>query len=151
MILLPPEAAHLTTEVKRRVLEKGNGERCEVKVALGEKLLYYDLIVEPLRNAAVQVVDTSNILINYILRIGTGKALKPTNTNVIVSGPAGTPHNDIRQTSFAFGPDCFIASFVREAPPSPGHPMGSIMLPFGKGTYTITLENKNLYIKLCKY
>jgi hypothetical protein len=96
-----------------------------------------------INNAAVQVVDTNHILINYILRIGTGKALKPTNTNVIVSGPAGAPHNDIRQTSFAFGPDCFIASFVRESPPSPAYPMGSIMLPFGKGTYTITLENKN--------
>ena len=96
-----------------------------------------------LNNTAAQVVDTNRIYINYILRMGTGSALKPTNTNVIVSGPSGSPHNDIRQTSFAFGPDCFIASFVRESHQYQANPMGSVMLPFAKGTYTVTLENKN--------
>jgi hypothetical protein len=99
-----------------------------------------------LNNAATQVVDTNHIFINYILRLGTGKALKPVNTNVIVAGPAGSPHNDIKQMSFAFGPDCFIASFIRENPAFQGSPMGLTMLPFGKGTYTITLENKNYTI-----
>lgn len=96
-----------------------------------------------LNNAAVQVVDTNNMYINYILRMGTGKALKPSNTNVIVSGPSGAPQNDIRQLSFAFGPDCFLANFGRETSSSQANPLGSVMLPFAKGTYTITLENKN--------
>ena len=96
-----------------------------------------------LNNAAMQVVDTNHIFINYILRICTGKALKPVNTNVIVSGPAGSPHNDIQQTGYSFGPDCFIASFCRQPSQSQGNPLGSVMLPFTSGTYTITLENKN--------
>lgn len=96
-----------------------------------------------LNNASLQVVDTNQIFINYILRVCTGKTLKPVNTNVIVSGPAGSPHNDIIQMSYAFGPDCFIASFCREAPAYQGNPLGAVMLPFGKGTYTVTLENKN--------
>jgi len=96
-----------------------------------------------LNNTAMQVVDTNHLYINYILRMGTGKALKPVNTSVIVSGPAGAPHNDIKQMSFAFGPDCFLASFCRETSTYPGNPFGSVALPFSKGTYTITLENKN--------
>lgn len=96
-----------------------------------------------LDNALVQVIDTNHIFINYIMRISTGKALKPVNTDVSVSGPAGMPHNNIRQSGYAFGPDCFITSFCREAPAPPGNPFGSVMLPFNKGTYTFTLENKN--------
>jgi hypothetical protein len=96
-----------------------------------------------LNNAAMQVVDTNHIFINYVLRIGTGKALKPVDTKAILSGPSGSPHNDITQLSFAFGPDCFIASFGRKAAESPGNPFGSVLLPFEKGTYTVTLENKN--------
>jgi hypothetical protein len=96
-----------------------------------------------LDNASMQVVDTNHIFINYILRICTGKTLKPTDTNVIVSGPAGAPLNDIEQMGFSFGPDCFIASFCREPSASQGNPLGSVMLPFSKGTYTVTLENKN--------
>jgi hypothetical protein len=96
-----------------------------------------------LNNASAQIVDSNHIFINYIVRISTGKALKPVNTNVIISGPAGSPHNDIVQKGFSFGPDCFITSFVREYPPSEGNPLGKIMLPFGKGTYTLTLENRN--------
>jgi hypothetical protein len=96
-----------------------------------------------LDNASMQVVDTNHIFINYILRIGTGKTLKPVNTNVIVSGPAGSPQNDITQMGYSFGPDCFIASFCRQALATQGNPLGSVMLPFEKGTYTVTLENKN--------
>ena len=96
-----------------------------------------------LNNALMQVVDTNHIFINYILRIGTGKALKPVNTNVIVSGPAGSPQNDITQMGYAFGPDSFLASFCRQAPANQGNPLGTVMLPFGKGTYTVTLDNKN--------
>jgi len=96
-----------------------------------------------LNNAAAQVVDTNHLYINYIMRMGTGKALKPVNTNVIVSGPLGAPQNDIKQMSFAFGPDCFLASFCRETSGTQGNPLGSVMLPFAKGTYTITLDNKN--------
>lgn len=96
-----------------------------------------------LNNASVQVVDTNHLFINYIMRICTGKTLKPVNTNVIVSGPAGSPLTDIKQMGYSFGPDCFITSFCRETSSFQGNPLGSVMLPFGKGTYTVTLENKN--------
>ena len=96
-----------------------------------------------LNNAAAQVVDTNHIFINYILRLCTGKTLKPVNTNVIVSGPAGSPQNDIQQMGYAFGPDCFISSFCRQGSQSQGNPLGAVMMPFSTGTYTITLENKN--------
>jgi hypothetical protein len=88
-----------------------------------------------LNNASTVVVDTNHIFINYIMRISVGKALKPVNTNVIVSGPAGSPQNDILQTGYSFGPDCFIAFFNRQG-------NTSAMLPFAKGTYSVTLENK---------
>jgi PAS domain S-box-containing protein len=54
--LLPPEAARQATEIKRRVLESGKGARGEVKAALEDRTIYYDLVVEPLRNVAGQVV-----------------------------------------------------------------------------------------------
>jgi hypothetical protein len=95
-----------------------------------------------LNNAPTMVVDTNHIFINYIMRISVGKALKPVNTNVIVSGPAGSLQNDITQMGYSFGPDCFIVSFNRQGTASQGNPLGSVMLPFAKGTYTVTLENK---------
>ena len=45
--------------------------------------------------------------------------------------------------SYATGPDCFIASFSRETPAPPGYPFGSVLLPFGEGKYTVTLDTKN--------
>jgi PAS domain S-box-containing protein len=49
--LLPPEAARQATEIKRRALETGSTARGEVRVALGERTLHYDIVVEPLQDA----------------------------------------------------------------------------------------------------
>jgi hypothetical protein len=90
-----------------------------------------------------RVNDPSNFFINYNLRIAGGKSLIPLNTNVVVAGPEGTPYTDIKQKYYTTGPDCFIAFFARETNAPPGYPFGSAFLPFEKGTYSVTLDNKN--------
>lgn len=103
-----------------------------------------------INNAATQVVDSNNIFINYIIRLCTGAALKPTDTNVRVVGPAGSPTNDITQLGFSFGPDCFIASFGRRLQGVHLPPFGEVLLPFEDGTYTITLQNKTYTLNYAK-
>jgi hypothetical protein len=90
-----------------------------------------------------QINDTSGFFVNYTLRIAGGKALIPSNSNIVVSGPEASPYSDIMQTHYATGPDCFIAFFQRSTPAPPGYPYGSAFLPFEKGKYTVTLDAKN--------
>jgi PAS domain S-box-containing protein len=52
---LPEEAARLT-EIKRRVLERGVGVREEVQITVNGGMFFYDLTVEPLRDATGNVV-----------------------------------------------------------------------------------------------
>jgi PAS domain S-box-containing protein len=49
--LLPAETAERVMEIKRRVLNSGLRERAEVSVKIGDRTLFYELIVEPLRDA----------------------------------------------------------------------------------------------------
>jgi hypothetical protein len=90
-----------------------------------------------------KINDPSNFVINYILRIAGGKSLIPSNSKVVVTGPETSPYTVIKQSHYATGPDCFIAFFSKETPAPPGYPSGSASLPFEKGTYTVTLDNKN--------
>jgi hypothetical protein len=90
-----------------------------------------------------QINDTAHFYINYGMRLAGGKALIPSNQNIVLSGPEGAPYTDIVQPHFATGPDCFIAFFKREVPAPPGYPFGSAFLPFKPGIYTVTLDNKN--------
>jgi|GEM_PF-343182 len=53
--ILPPEDASRLTEIKRRVLEKGIGERAEVRTTINGKEFFYDLTVEPLRDESGEV------------------------------------------------------------------------------------------------
>ncbi|RPJ78728.1 MAG: hypothetical protein EHM20_03220 [Alphaproteobacteria bacterium] len=96
-----------------------------------------------LNDSLSQIIDTSNIFINYVIRISGGKSLIPLNSNIVLTGPETLPYNDIKQTGYSIGPDCFIASFSRETPAYTGYPFGSVLLPFQKGTYSLTLDNKN--------
>ena len=95
-----------------------------------------------LNNSSSQVIDTSNLFINYTIRVSGGKSLIPSNTNIVFSGPEGSPYNDIKQAGYSTGPDCFITSFSRETPSLPGDPFGTVCLPFQKGMYSLKLDNK---------
>ncbi len=53
--ILPPEDAAQLTKIKRRVLESGHGERAEVKTTFNGVEFFYDLTVEPLRNASGEI------------------------------------------------------------------------------------------------
>ena len=96
-----------------------------------------------LNDSSFQIADTSTVFFNYVIRIAGGKSLIPLNSNIVLAGPEASPYNDIKQTGYSTGPDCFIASFSRESPAYPGYPFGSVLLPFRKGTYSLTLDNKN--------
>ncbi len=54
--LLPPEGACKVAEIKRWVLENRTGTRSEVEIALNDRKIYYDLVIEPLRDANGEVV-----------------------------------------------------------------------------------------------
>lgn len=53
---LPPEDAEILTRVKQQVLETGIGTREEIKLTRNETNYYYDLTVEPLRDANHTIV-----------------------------------------------------------------------------------------------
>ncbi len=54
--LLPPEQASRLTEIKRRTLDSGIGTRQETPLTDADRTFYCDLIVEPLRNEAREVI-----------------------------------------------------------------------------------------------
>ncbi|MBI2839973.1 MAG: diguanylate cyclase [Acidobacteria bacterium] len=54
--LLPPEQASRLTEIKRRTLDSGIGTRQETPLTEADRTFYCDLIVEPLRNEASEVI-----------------------------------------------------------------------------------------------
>ncbi len=53
--IFPPEDAAELTKIKRRVLERGIGERAEVRVTVNGVEVFGDLTVEPLRNATGEI------------------------------------------------------------------------------------------------
>jgi hypothetical protein len=89
-------------------------------------------------------VDTADRYINYSVRISGNKPLIPINQNVTMSGPVESPYNDISFGGYA-QLDGFLAFFKRDTVMVPGSPLGSNLLPFKKGTYTITLNGTNNY------
>jgi PAS domain S-box-containing protein len=54
--VLPADAAAVATAMKRRVLETGQGSREEFRVAFDGAVATYDITLEPLRDAAGQIV-----------------------------------------------------------------------------------------------
>lgn len=95
-----------------------------------------------LNNTAPQLIDTSLLLVNYSLRIWGEKAIIPVNTEVTLSGPEGSPYNNIQRFHYSPAPDGFITFFHRPIPAPNGYPFGSMFLPFDNGKYTLNLDNK---------
>jgi hypothetical protein len=103
-----------------------------------------------LNNTAPEIIDTSHLVVNYTLRIWGEKSIIPQNTEVTLSGPEGSPYNDIEKSYYTPAPDGFITFFRRPAA-TYGNPYASSFLPFGNGMYDLNLDNKTyslLYTKV---
>jgi hypothetical protein len=103
-----------------------------------------------LNNTAPEIIDTSHLTVNYTLRIWGEKSIIPQNTEVTLSGPEGSPYNDIEKSYYTPAPDGFITFFRRPAA-TYGNPYASSFLPFGNGKYDLHLDNKTyslLYSKV---
>ena len=74
--LLPPDLAQQITELKRQVLETGVGTRGEVEGTLNDKSIYYDLVIEPLRNNAGQIVGVTGASLDITKRKRAEEALR---------------------------------------------------------------------------
>jgi len=57
--LWPPEEAACLAEIKRRVMQSGAGDFQEVRLTTGGETYFYDLTVEPLRDAAGAVIGVT--------------------------------------------------------------------------------------------
>ena len=96
-----------------------------------------------LNDTPSQINNTSSFFVNYSIRIAGGKSLIPDNENITFSGPEETPYNDIMQSGYSTGPDCFITSLEGNIPAPQGYPFGSMFMPFKEGKYTLTLDAKS--------
>lgn len=96
-----------------------------------------------LNSTPPEVIDTSRIFINHGLRIYGRKGLAPSGQAFTLTGPEGSPYNDIEKSHYADAPDGFITFFHRPAPAPQGFPYGSIFLPFANGKYTLNLDGKS--------
>jgi len=104
-----------------------------------------------LNNTDPQIIDTSLLFVNYTLRIWGEKSIIPVNPEVSLSGPEGSPYNDIEKSYYTVAPDGFIIFFHRPTAAPSGYPFGSAFLPFGDGKYNLNLDNKTyslLYSKV---
>ena len=84
-----------------------------------------------------QINDTSTFSIVYQIRVSGGKAITPSSSNVVLSGPEEEPYTDILPGTYTPAPDGFISFFARHSN------SGEQSLPFKKGIYTLTLDEKN--------
>ncbi len=57
--LVNPESAAMLTQLKQQVLDTRVGRRQEIKIGVGEQVIYYDLTLEPLLNDAGQIAGIS--------------------------------------------------------------------------------------------
>jgi hypothetical protein len=76
------------------------------------------------------------VLAHYTLRIWGEKSIIPQNTEVTLSGPEGSPYNDIEKSYYTPAPDGFI-TFFRRPVATYGNPYASSFLPFGNGKYDL--------------
>lgn len=54
--LFAPEDAAVTIAIKQRVIERGIGERHEIRMTIGEQIRWYDTLIEPERDAQGAIV-----------------------------------------------------------------------------------------------
>lgn len=95
-----------------------------------------------LNTAPPDIIDSTSLEIHYGLRVSGTKKILPANPQHTLSGPEGSPHDDIIPGGYYYGDacECFDASFGRE-----GQIIGDSQLrpPFGKGIYTFSIDGIN--------
>ncbi|MFA5974028.1 MAG: hypothetical protein WC780_16900 [Lentimicrobiaceae bacterium] len=96
-------------------------------------------------NDTIPVInDSSDIFVNYQINIDGGKNLSYTDNNISFIGPSGEPYSDIVTAAQNHDEGGFNASIRRPSSNVPvGFQQGEILLPFKKGIYTLSLDNKN--------
>jgi len=94
-------------------------------------------------NDTVPVINgESEMFLNSKINFESGMNLPMSASNISFSGPAGDPYNDI--SLFISTPSYRLGHASRISYNVPvGFPFGEIMLPFKKGIYTLTLDEKN--------
>jgi hypothetical protein len=88
-----------------------------------------------LNNTSATMIDTSQFVVNYVVRFKGSKELMPQNLNISLTGPEGDPYNDIVINNYQYNDncECFNVGFNRQSQ------MGS-MLPFKQGIYTFSMD-----------
>jgi len=102
-------------------------------------LFHTDIGIYGLNDREPVIIDTSDIAINYYVRIEGGKATIPVNSEeVSLSGPLGDSYTDIVQERYALCPDGFIAIFKRTGLDN--------LAAFKKGDYTLDISGEEYSI-----
>ncbi|MDO9257505.1 MAG: hypothetical protein Q7U54_18450 [Bacteroidales bacterium] len=94
-------------------------------------------------NTPPVINNESNCFINYSLEIQGGSGLTFSNENIVLSGPADNPYNDITTWGSRINPgdgSGFISTYCIQSQAPDGAPWGTAFLPFRQGTYTLTLD-----------
>jgi hypothetical protein len=88
-----------------------------------------------LNSASASMIDTSQFVVNYVVRFKGSKGLVPQNLNVSLTGPEGDPYSDIVINNYQYNDncECFNVGFNRQ------NQEGS-MLPFKQGIYTFSMD-----------
>jgi hypothetical protein len=96
-------------------------------------------------NTSPSQIDTSQLYINYGVRIEGNISMAPANSNyVALSGPDGNPYSTIVLSHYVADKDCFISLFRRPNQNQQSIP-SSDFLPFTKGNYSFTLTGNQFY------
>lgn len=101
-----------------------------------------------LNNTLPVVNASSDCYINYSIAIQGGSGLTFSNGNIVLSGPAGNPYNDITTWGSKINPgdnSGFISTYCRQAQAPAGAPWGTSFLPWIQGTYTLTLDGNRSF------
>ena len=95
-----------------------------------------------LNSSPAAVVDMSQLIINYGIRIKGWKNLIPQNLNISLTGPEGDPYSDIQYNGYNYQNNCgcFDTFFSRYVNANQG---GQLQPPFRNGVYTFTMDGTN--------
>lgn len=99
-------------------------------------------------NTPPVINNESQCYINYSLEIQGGSGLTFSNGDIVLSGPADNPYNNITTWGSKISPgdnSGFISTYCIQAQAPAGAPWGTSFLPFRQGTYTLTLDGNRSY------